>query len=165
MIIVVKIELQIEAKDGLSDDQVEEIARIVIAGAGGAVRHHRNEFTFSWRRRAGKLKPWRPERLTLADLETRAWLRGNPRLKAGPVTPEIERGALRRARGRCPECRTPWEKIKLPKYRKRAWDFHHRKRIVDRGKSTKENVQVLCFNCHRAVHRVLTGREGRMRAI
>jgi 5-methylcytosine-specific restriction endonuclease McrA len=162
MIIVVKMEIDIEVKDSLQPDQIDEIARSAIAGAGNAVRHRRNDQTFSWRKRAGKLKPFRAVKLTLADLETRAWLRGNPRLKAGPITPEIQRHALKRAKGRCPECRTPWEKVKLPKYRKTAWDFHHRKRVFHWGKTTKDNIQALCIDCHKAVHRALAKHGGQL---
>jgi hypothetical protein len=135
---------------------IKEIARTTILGATKALQHRRHDRSSSWTKRPGTLKPWK-EVKTGIDFEERAWLRGNPRLKAGPITPEIQRHALKRANGRCPACRTPWEKIKIPKHRTRAWDFHHRKRVVDRGKTTKDNIQALCHVCHKATHAVRAG--------
>jgi hypothetical protein len=165
MIIIVKTEIHVDVKDDLDGDKIEEIARAIIHAGWKAARHRRWELTCSWRKRAGKLKPFRKP--SLVDTEFSAWLRGgkdaDPRLKAGPISPEIRRHALKRAKGRCPECQTPWEKIKLPKHRKTAWDFHHKKRVFDRGKSTKDNIQALCIDCHKIVHRAVAKHAGHLR--
>lgn len=152
-ILTIKTETKIQIGDDLTEDDIEKIVRAYLVHGDRGIRHRRSEGSFSWRTAKGRLPKWRGR--TAALLKYRAWVNGpggSLRIEAGPITPAMKRDALKWARGSCPGCRKPWERIKLPSHRVQPVDFHHRKHVAKRGKTTKENIIALCLDCHKKVH-------------
>jgi hypothetical protein len=151
--------IDIQLPKHLSKEKQKELAdkhaREAIRGIRVTGQHHGYglHFPATW----NSMPPWRllPAKWSRTyayhdDLE--AWLLGNPRAKAGHITPEIKRHALKRALGRCSECRRLWRRIKPPRHRTKLWDFHHKLAIKNGGKTKKGNILAVCFDCHKAIH-------------
>jgi hypothetical protein len=81
-----------------------------------------------------------------------SWQRRYNRLLAagGRPTADMKRHALAKANGRCTGCNIPWRKAAktMPAWRVQPIDFHHRKRVVDGGKTTKRNIAAVCWLCN-----------------
>jgi hypothetical protein len=75
--------------------------------------------------------------------------RYNRLLRAGGrPTAEMKRHALEKARGRRTMCKTPWGSVRMPSWRKQPVDYHHKRRIVDGGRTTKRNIAAVCWRCN-----------------
>jgi 5-methylcytosine-specific restriction endonuclease McrA len=83
-----------------------------------------------------------------------SWQRYYNRLKraGGRITTAMKLAALDRANGRCEICGTLWHRVPLPKHRRTPVDFHHKRRIIDGGRTTARNVMAVCWRCNMSAH-------------
>ena len=97
-------------------------------------------------------------KMTLDELEEKAKAVGNthpPRSRTTVTTfsrnPHVAAYAHKRANGVCEECGKPAPFMKT-KTGQPYLEVHHKKRLIDNGSDTEDNVIAVCPNCHRKLH-------------